>query len=129
MGTASWILSCTARYVPTWAVGWLCATAALTHAGSTRPGSGSFRAEFADNASLGVAFLLGTGTIALFVLVLLALCKKYGTTAGFRALAAGFLVVPLLPLAVPGGAPVGVAILTHLAFATLIMPKPPLREP
>lgn len=121
----SWVLRCTVRYVPTWAVGWVCTIAAFTYADSTSHFSWN---ALADNLSYSVSFLLGVGGFALVVLVLLALCKRYGTTAGFRTMAAGFLVVPLLPLASAAGSPIGIAVLTHLAFATLIMPRPVLRE-
>ncbi|MFD7325448.1 hypothetical protein ACFV9D_30895 [Streptomyces sp. NPDC059875] len=120
-----WILHCVLRYVPVLLVGHVCASAF-----GPRPENVPFFESLGTQLGRGFGLMLGVGAASLFFLLMLGLCKRYGTTGGFRAWAAFLLLLPVLPLIFGGsGSLFGIWVLTQLVFAIWIMPKPQLIAP
>ncbi|MFI8393003.1 hypothetical protein [Streptomyces sp. NPDC085540] len=130
----SWYLRCLVRYLPTHLVGWAVAAAlaspfidpSSTDSVTYLPFWESY-AKHLCSARVGAPVVAG---VSLVLLLLLGAGRTRGSVLGFRAMAAGLLQLPLLPFALAGGGDlVGTLMLSQLAFAILIMPKPQLTAP
>ncbi|MFF3306345.1 hypothetical protein [Streptomyces sp. NPDC002952] len=118
-----WYVACLARYLPVLGTGYVVACAVDPVSGL--PFWRGFGTQLGDFAGL----LPLQGAVALFLLLLLWLLRRHGSTGAFRAWACVLTIAPLVPVWLGGaGGVVGIMMLTHLVFALWIMPSPELLE-
>ncbi|MFB7369627.1 hypothetical protein ACFC0D_07305 [Streptomyces sp. NPDC056222] len=120
-----WLVHCVLRYIPV-----LFAGHVLTSAFAPRKEGEFFWDSFGRQVGLSIGLTLALGAASLFLLLMLGLCKRYGTTGGFRTWALFLLILPVLPLIFGGsGSLFGIWFLAQVVFAIWIMPKPQLIAP
>jgi hypothetical protein len=118
-----WYVAGLARYLPVLGAGYVITCAVAPASGL--PFEQGFGTQLSDLSGL----LLLQGAIALFLLLLLGLCKRHGNTGAFRAWACVLTMAPLVPVWLGGaGGFVGIMMLTHLLFALWVMPSPKLLD-